>query len=225
METLSKKTIAIIGGTGKEGKGLAYRWGKAGHHVLIGSRTIEKAQTAASEVAEMPGVSSINIERMENKVAADEAEIVVLTIPFAHHVEMLETLKDVLVGKILIDVTVPLVPPRVSMVQMPDEGSAAMQAQAIVGDDVDVVAAFQNVSFENLLMDGEPECDILVCGKTKEARLTVLSLIKDAGLTGWDAGYLENAVVVEGLTSVLIGLNKKYGVKSAGIRITGIPRE
>ncbi|MBN2046950.1 MAG: NADPH-dependent F420 reductase [Anaerolineaceae bacterium] len=216
--------IAILGGTGKEGQGLAYRWAKAGYSVIIGSRKSEKALAAVEELRQLCAGESVSLDGKENADAAAEGDIVVLTVPFGVHQAMLEEMKPFLKGKILIDVTVPLVPPRVSKVQMPEEGSAAQQAQAILGDDTVVVAAFQNVSFENLLKDGEPECDILVCGKKRDAREQVLGLVKDAGLTGWDAGYLENAVVVEGLTSVLIGLNKKYGTTSAGIRLTGLPR-
>ncbi|NSW51746.1 MAG: NADPH-dependent F420 reductase [Anaerolineae bacterium] len=225
MTETCKRTIAIIGGTGKEGKGLAYRWGKAGHRILIGSRDAVKAMQTVSELRGKPGLHDADLEGYENFAAAESAEIVVLTVPYAVHVDTLDYLRPALQGKILIDVTVPLVPPKVSMVQMPREGSAAMQAQGLLGDGVTVVAAFQNVSFEHLMTDVVPECDILVCGRTREARECVLSLISDAGLVGWDAGYLENSVVVEGLTSVLIGLNRKYGVKSAGIQITGIPRE
>ncbi|MHB8112071.1 MAG: Rossmann-fold NAD(P)-binding domain-containing protein [Bellilinea sp.] len=106
---------------------------------------------------------------------------------------------------------------------MPPEGSAAQQAQAILGDDVQVVSAFQNISYEHLIHDDEVACDVLVCGP-KEAREKVIGLVKDAGLVGWSGGVIENSVVVEGLTSVLIGLNKQFGVQDAGIRITGLPR-
>jgi len=218
------KKIAIIGGTGKEGKGLAFRWAKAGYEVLIGSRNIEKAEKAVLELKELFGGEEIRINGMENWQAIEAADIAVLTVPYKFHRNVLESFKNQLKGKILIDVTVPLVPPKVTKVQMPEEGSAAQQAQKILGDDSVVVAAFQSISFENLLKDGQPECDILVCGKKRNARLAVLKLVKDAGLIGWDAGYLENAVVVEGMTSILIGLNKKHGTKSAGIRITGIER-
>ena len=156
--------------------------------------------------------------------AARGAEIVILTVPYAAHTQTLESVKDALKGKILIDVTVPLVPPRVSKVQMPPAGSAAQEAQQILGDDVQVVAAFQNISYEHLLNDETVECDVLVCGGNKNARNEVLKLVAAAGLTGWDAGPIENSVVVEGLTSVLIGINKQYGVPSAGIKITGVQR-
>ncbi len=217
-------TISIIGGTGKEGKGLAFRWYRAGYDVVIGSRTIEKAEVAISEVKALVQNSSGSLKAAANDDAAKAGDVIVLTVPFQFHIEMVEFLKPFIEGKILVDVTVPLVPPKVSMVQMPSEGSAAQQAQKILGDTADVVAAFQNISFENLLSDEIPACDILVCGRKKVSRGIVLELIQNAGMVGWDAGYLENSVVVEGMTSILIGLNKKYNVKSSGIQITGIPR-
>lgn len=216
------KTISIIGGTGKEGKGLAYRWAKAGYQIIIGSRSNEKAEAAAAAVRELlDGVGMV--VGKENAAAAQEGDIVVLTVPFAAHVSMLEYLKPYLQGKTLIDVTVPLVPPKVTRVQMPPAGSAGLEAQQVLGEGVAVVTAFQNISYENLLEGEDVDCDILVCGSSKEARETVLALVKEAGLIGWDAGPLENSVVVEGLTSILIGINKRYGVTSSGIRITGVP--
>ncbi len=221
----SVHTIGIIGGTGKEGKGLAYRWAKAGYKVLIGSRAIEKAIGAAAEINELLDASAQGVMGIENHLAAQQADLVVLTVPFGVHREMLELLKPHLQGKILIDVTVPLVPPRVTRAQMPPAGSASLEAQQIVGEGVQVVAAFQNISYEHLLHEDEITCDVLVCGSSKNARGVVLELVKAAGLVGWDAGPLENSMVVEGMTSILIGLNKQYGVQSAGIRITGISRE
>lgn len=222
-ETMEIKKIAILGGTGKEGKGLAYRWAKAGHTILIGSRSVEKAAAAAEEIQAL-FAKPVNVIGKTNPDAAQEADLVVLTIPFPAHKTMVESIKSYVQGKIVVDVCVPLVPPKVTKVQMPPAGSASLEAQEILGEDVNVVAAFQNISYENLLKDEEVECDILVCGKGKESRLVVLSLIQDADLVGWDAGPLENSVVVEGLTSILIGLNKQFGVLSSGIRITGVPR-
>jgi NADPH-dependent F420 reductase len=215
------QSIAIIGGTGKEGKGLAYRWAKAGYKMIIGSRSSEKAVAAADEINHIL-LTNAAVVGCENTEAARRADIVVLTVPYAAHVATLETIRSELVGKILIDVTVPLVPPKVARVQMPPAGSAAQEAQAVVGPEVQVVSAFQNISYEHLLHDESVECDVLVCGGNKAARSTVLSLVCAAGLTGWDAGPIENSVVVEGLTSVLIGINKQFGVLSAGIRITGV---
>jgi 8-hydroxy-5-deazaflavin:NADPH oxidoreductase len=213
-------TVAVLGGTGKEGKGLAYRWAKAGYPVLIGSRTPEKAVTASGEVMELLDGSG-SVVGMSNQEAAQHAHIVVLTVPYAAHRDTLESVKDALKGKLLIDVTVPLVPPRVTRVQMPPAGSAAQEAQAIVGEGVEVVAAFQNISHEHLLGEGDVECDVLVTGTSKEARREAIKLVEAAGLIGWDAGPIENSVVVEGLTSVLIHINKQYGSTHSGIKITG----
>ena len=222
--TTTGKTIALIGGTGKEGKGLAYRWLKAGYKVIIGSRQEEKAAAAAGEVRTLLN-KPVDVTGLTNAEAAAQADLVVLTVPFSAHSATLEALKAYLAGKVLIDVTVPLVPPRVTRVQMPPAGSAAQEAQAILGADTQVVAAFQNVSYEKLLGDEEVACDVLVCGGNKLARAQVLELVAAAGLTGYDAGPIENSVVAEGLTSVLIGINKQFGVQSAGIKITGINRD
>ncbi|NWF65492.1 MAG: NADPH-dependent F420 reductase [Chloroflexi bacterium] len=216
-------SIAVLGGTGKEGKGLAYRWAHAGYHVFIGSRSEEKAITAAKEVTEMLG-DGVSLAGMSNLQAAKEANVVVLTVPYAAHRETLESVKDALQGKILVDVTVPLVPPRVATVQMPAAGSAAQEARQILGEGVEVCAAFQNISHEHLLGGEDVECDVLVTGTSKEARTEIIKLVEAAGLRGWDAGPIENSVVVEGLTSVLIGINKKYGSTHAGIKITGISK-
>lgn len=214
-------TIGIIGGTGREGRGLGYRWAKAGHKIIIGSRSEEKALAAVEELkVRLRGKGEVSGTTNDKAVLA--CDIAVLTVPFAAHRSTLEGLKEELQGKILIDVVVPLVPPKVTRVQMPKEGSAAQQAQAILGDDVKVVAAFQTISFELLLADKEIECDVLVAGGDQAAREVVIGLAEDIGLKAWDAGVIQNAVVVEGLTSILIGLNLKYKVPSSGIRITGI---
>lgn len=213
-------TVAVLGGTGKEGKGLAYRWAKAGYKVLIGSRTPEKAVSAAAEIIErMDGTGSV--VGMSNLEAARQANIVVLTVPYAAHRDTLESVKDEIKGKLFIDVTVPLVPPKVTKVQMPPAGSAAQEAKEILGEEVEVASAFQNISHEHLLGNEDVECDVLVTGTSKSARQETLKLVEAAGLTGWDAGPIENSVVVEGLTSVLININKQYGSTYAGIKITG----
>jgi hypothetical protein len=214
-------TIGVLGGTGKEGKGLVYRWAKAGYHVLIGSRTPEKARAIAVELTGLLGGKAA-IEGTTNLTAAQRADIVALTVPYTFHRETLEMVKDALKGKILIDVTVPLVPSRVTKVQMPPAGSAAQEAREILGEGVQVTSAFQNISYRQLLQGERVECDVLVSGTSKKARSETLKLVVAAGLTGWDAGPIENSVVVEGLTSVLIGINKQYGSTSAGIQIIGV---
>ncbi|NLE83123.1 MAG: NADPH-dependent F420 reductase [Chloroflexi bacterium] len=217
-----KNTLGIIGGTGKEGSGLAYRWALAGHKVIIGSRNEEKALQAVAALRERIGDQKVELSGSTNAEAVNACDIAVLTVPFSAHASTLEGLKAELQGKLLIDVCVPLMPPKVTKVQMPPEGSAALQAKAILGPDVQVVDAFQTISFEHLLSGEEIDCDVLVAGGNKAARETVISLAEDIGLKAWDAGVIENTVVVEGLTSILIGLNLKYKVPSAGIRITGI---
>lgn len=214
-------TIAILGGTGKEGKGLAYRWARAGYKLLIGSRSLEKAVKAAEEVSMMLG-GQASIVGLENQDAAKAADIIVLTVPYAAHRATLESVKEYVQGKLFIDVTVPIVPPKVSTVQMPEAGSAAQESRQILGDGVEVCAAFQNISHELLLEGNDVECDVLVTGTSKGARAETITLVNAAGMAAWDAGPIENSVVVEGLTNVLIGINKKYGSTHAGIKITGI---
>lgn len=214
-------TIAVLGGTGKEGKGLAYRLSKAGYRVAIGSRSPEKAIHTASEIVQLLDGSSSTVG-MSNLDAAKQADIILLTVPYSSHRETLESVRDALKGKILVDVTVPLLPPKVNKVNMPSAGSAAQEAKQILGDEVEIAAAFQNISHEYLLQDTDAGCDVLVTGTSKETRDQVLRLVGAAGLTGWDAGPIENSVVIEGLTSVLININRRYGSTHAGIKITGV---
>jgi NADPH-dependent F420 reductase len=217
-------TIAVLGGTGKEGKGLAYRWAKAGYRVLIGSRSSEKAVTVASEIMQLlEGTSSV--VGTTNQEAAKQSNIIVLTVPYAAHRETLESVKDLLKGKLFIDVTVPLVPPKITKVQLPPAGSAAQEAAEILGEDVQVTAAFQNISHTHLMEEDAVDCDVLVTGTSKEARSEVLKLVEAAGLNGWDAGPIENSVVAEALGSVLIYINKAYGSKNAGIRVSSVNKE
>jgi len=216
------KKIAIIGGTGKEGKGLAYKWSQADYEILIGSRTLEKAQIAADLINQMVGKN--NVTGLTNSDAVREADICVLTVPFSAHKDMLHQMKEDLKNKLLIDVTVPLVPPKLSVFQPPNAGSALLEAVEILDESTEVVDAFQNISYENLLSDQEISCDILVCGSKKEIRKLIIGLIESAGMTAWDAGPKENSVVVEGMTSILFGINKQHNTKSAGIKVTGVIR-
>lgn len=213
--------IAIIGGTGRQGRGLAYRWAQVGHEILIGSRKVESALAAVEELRERLNGEG-KLSGMTNAEAVEAGDIAVLTVPFEHMRSTLEELKDLLQGKLLINVCVPLVPPKVTRVQMPPEGSGALMAQAILGDNARVVDAFQNVSFEHLLSGEAIDTDVLVAGYDKAARELVIELSEDIGIKAWDAGVIQNTMVVEGLTSILIGLNIQHKVPSSGIRITGI---
>lgn len=220
---MSQIKIAVLGGTGKEGSGLALRWAAAGYDVTLGSRELEKAQRAAAELNTMLGQDIVR--GMTNRDAATQADVVVVTVPYAAHAATIESVKDVAQGKVLVDVTVPLDPQNVRRVKMPAAGSASVEAQQLLGEGVKVVAAFQNISAEHLRsLDHEIECDVLVCGNDKDAKQQVIELAQAARIQAWDAGPIENAMVVEGLTSVLINLNIKHKVKAAGIRITGVER-
>jgi NADPH-dependent F420 reductase len=216
------KTVAVLGGTGNEGPGLARLWAQSGaYQVIIGSRQAEKAERVAQELNEQLGQPLIR--GTTNEEAAKAADICVLTVPYSAHEPTLSGLREVLQGKILVDVTVPLKPPRVSHVYIPPGGSAGQEAQAILGEGVRVVSAFQNISATHLAEgEGHIECDVLVCGNDKEAKAEGIALAEAAGMRGIDAGPLQNAVVVEGLTAVLIGINIRHKVKGAGIKITGI---
>ena len=219
-----KQTIAILGGTGDLGTGLARRWSQAGYPVIIGSRTLGKAVDAAeqlSAIAKARGSDAISVAAMTNEDAANAADIVVMTVPFSHQLSTLESVKGALSGKVLVDVTVPLVPPKVARVQLPEEGSAAVRAQDFLGDDVQVVSAFQNVAAHHLKEGSELPCDVLVCGNKKEARQQVVELVEAAGMRGIHAGSIANSAATEALTSLLIFINKQYQCHS-GIRITGI---
>lgn len=212
-------TIAILGGTGDLGTGLAIRWSKAGHKIIIGSRTLEKAQAAVEALAKIS--PDTPAEPMENGDAAAAGDIVVLTVPAAHQISTLEGVKAQLQGKILIDVTVPLVPPKVGTVQLPPEGSAGKRAQDALGDDVMVVTAFQNIAAHLLQEDVEIECDVLVAGNKKAARDKVIELTEQAGMRGYHAGPIENSAAAEALTSILIQINRKHDISHSGIRIVG----
>ena len=213
--TGDRPVIAVIGGSGAEGSGLAFRWVRAGYRVIVGSRTAERARAAADE---------IGAEGMANADAVAVCDIAVLTVPFAAQRETLEALRAPLQGKILVDVTVPLRPPKVMRVRMPAEGSAARIAQDILGEGVRVVSAFQNVSAHHLRDPAHAiDCDVLVTGDTPAAREQVAALAEAIGLRAIEAGPLDNAAAAEALTSLLIWINKRYRSAGSGIRITGLP--
>lgn len=212
--------VAVIGGSGALGGGLALRWARAGVPLIIGSRTADRAAAAAEQLkAAVPGA---RVEGLANLDAARAAALVVLTVPFGHQAATLAEIRPALAGKVLVDATVPLVPPRVARVQLPAEGCAALRAQQLLGDEVTVVSAFQNVSAESLQGEAPLDCDVLVSGNKAEAREQVVALARRAGLRAWHAGSLENAAAAEALTSVLIFMNKRYGGVHTGIRITGL---
>jgi len=212
---MNKKLISLLGGTGDLGTGLATRLLKAGYKVIIGSRTLDKAQQAERSLGK-------NTKGLLNKDAALQGEVVILTVPFAHQRGILEECKTELKGKLFIDTTVPLMPPKVATAQLPSEGSAAEIAQNILGDDMKVVSAFQNISAELLQSDKEIDCDVLVCGNKKEWRQEVIDLVNTLGMKGWHAGMLPNSAAVEAMTSVLISINKHHAISHSGIKVTGL---
>jgi NADPH-dependent F420 reductase len=221
-----KHTIAVLGGSGQEGGALALRWAAAGHRVVIGSRTAQKAAAAAEAIkrALAQRSASANISGAGNKDAVGAADIVVLTVPYSAQRATVEEMRGALTGKILIDATVPLVPPKVARVQLPAEGSAVAAMQRLLGADVRVVSAFQNVSAHHLReLDHAVDCDVLVCGDDVGAREIVIGLAADIGLRAFHAGPIVNSAAAEALTSILIAINTRYKVPGAGIRITGVP--
>ncbi len=213
--------IAILGGTGPEGKGLAFRWAAAGHEVFIGSRKAEKGERIAAELKEM--LAQGNIQGSDNLTAAEASEVLVLAVPYAAQAPTLEGLKPALAGKVLITVVAPLGQPVARAWQPPSGMSAAEEAQQQLGEGVRVVAAFQNISAHHLMdLDHVIDCDVLVCGAKKADKQIAIDLCAEAGMRGVNAGSLQNARVVEGMTAVLIGINIRNKIKNAGIRITGI---
>ena len=215
-----RPTIAVIGGTGDLGSALASRWAAAGYPILLGSRSKEKAEAAAREMNANHG-SAVSGE--DNRTAAAKADIVVVAVPYANHDTILNEIKPAVTGKIVVDAVVPLVPPKVSVVQLPPDGSAALSAQRLLAG-ARVQSAFHNVSASKLKSGGLVDCDVLVFGDDKEARAIVIELANAAGTRGIDGGPLANSAAAEALTSVLIGINRRYKVDGgAGIRITGLP--
>lgn len=212
--------IAVIGGTGKEGRGLAVRWAAAGHDVVIGSRDGERAAAAAVELSTIAGRT---LEGGDNLTALERAEVVLLSVPYSAHAETLRGLKAAIGSRIVIDITVPLQPPTVSQVHLPPGQSAALEAHAILGPNVKVVAALHHVSSTQLIDPKKNiDCDVLVCADDAAAKATVLKLIGDLGLRGLDAGALRNSIALESLTPVLLALNKRYKSSGAGIRFTNL---
>ena len=222
----TRPVIAVIGGTGSQGSGLAMRWAKAGYPVVIGSRDRNRAEQSAIEIAAAAPRNDNwgSVRGTDNLSAAAECEIAVLAVPHANQLNTLKPIANALKGKILIDVTAPLKPPKVSTVQLPEAGSAVIESQKMLGENVTVVAAFQNIAAQHLAdPDHEIDCDVLVCANKKSAREIAITLANDAGMTAWHAGPLANAAAAEAMTSVLIFINRAHKIPGSGLRITGIP--
>jgi 8-hydroxy-5-deazaflavin:NADPH oxidoreductase len=227
---MSNQRIAIIGGTGDQGKGLALRWAKKGFEILIGSRDRERARAAAAEARAMlkaSGADNVNLDGATNADAAATAQIIVLTVPFAAHISTLKEIRGKIeVGSLIVDVTVPLEPAvggKPTRILGVWAGSAAQQCRELAPEGVQVVSAFQNVGAEALAdLDREVECDVIVCGDDKEAKQRLRPLV--AAIPGCryiDGGPLANSRTVEAITALLIGFNIRYKTHT-GLRITGI---
>jgi 8-hydroxy-5-deazaflavin:NADPH oxidoreductase len=214
MPLMSDGAVAVIGGTGKLGAAIARRLAKAGRRVIIGSRSAQSAARVAAELG-------FGLTGLANADAAKEASIVIVSVPFAAQESTLAEILPHVAGKIVVDTTVPLVPPKVMRVQLPPEGSAAQRAQKLLGPYVTVVSAFHNVAAHKLATDQEIDCDVLVFSDDKGARAKVVALVEQTGLRGIQGGALANSAATEALTSVLIFINKTYRVDGAGVLITG----
>lgn len=217
-------TLSILGGTGKEGTGLALRWAHAHYAVIIGSRDRARAEAAAEAINERLGRDGV-VHGMTNVEAAAAGDIAVLSVPYAAHRATLESVKDALNGKILIDVSVPLDPEHRRRVRLPAGGSAGAEAQELLGDGVKVVSAFQNISFNHLHDLNTPvECDVIITGNDAEAKQQVIALAEAIGTRAFDGGRIENAVAAESLVATLLNISARHKLANAGIRITGTSR-
>lgn len=213
-----RPVIGVIGGTGNLGMALARRWAKAGYRVIIGSRDGGRAAQAAGLLSRQTGAA---LTGEVNRAAAQAADVVVVAVPYASHEAILKDIAPAVSGKIVVDTTVPLIPPRVARVQLPTAGSAAVAGRAVLGDDVIVVSAFHNVAAHKLASDDAVACDVLVFGDSRQARARVIGLVEALGLRGIHGGSLSNSAAAEALTSVLIFINRAYGVDGAGILLSG----
>lgn len=219
MQDLPKKpTIAVIGGTGELGSGLVRLWSAAGYPIVIGSRSKEKATAAARDIGKA------NVRGDDNRGAARAGDIVVLSVPFSNHDAIVEEIRLDVAGKIVVDAVVPLVPPKVSVVQLPAAGSPALVAQRTFGPETRMIAALHSVGAKKLQTGEKADCDVLVFGDDAAAKELVIGLAGVVATRGIDGGALANSVAAEALTSVLIAINRRYKIAGAGIRITGIPQ-
>lgn len=213
--------IGIVGGTGREGRGLAVRWAQAGHDVFIGSRDAARGKAKAAEFAEEFGAT---LAGGDNVQACEHGELIVVTVPYSAHAPTFQSIASTVGDKIVVDITVPLQPPKVRSVHLPEGQAAALEARATLPEGARLVAALHHISSDHLSDPNHSfDCDVLVCGDDKEARASVIGLIGDLGLRGVDAGVLRNAIALESLTPVLLHINRRYKSVGSGIRITGIP--
>jgi len=211
------KSIGILGGSGALGSGLSYRLGKAGYQIVVGSRNPGMASEKINEINQRLKQEKISIE--SNYLAAEKSDLVILAVPFSNHSALVEEIAPVVQKKIVVDTTVPLVPPKVARVQLPEFGSVAKKTQELLGNDVRVVSAFHNVAAALLIGDNLIKGEVLVFGNNKDARENIIGLIQKIGMKGWHAGSIDNSVVAESMTSVLIFMNKFYKMEGAGINI------
>ena len=215
--TSKSRVIGIFGVTGALGSALSKKWSKAGHQIIIGSRNADKAISVAEEInAEIENDNVTGSDLMET---AKNCAIGVLAVPYFSHSETLNQIKPFLSGKILVDTTVPLSKP-VTKVNLPKNGSAALEAQMLLGEEVHVVSALQNIGSHLVGSEEKIDAEVLVCGNSNDAVDEVITLIGDLGLQCWHAGSIENSAAAEALTSVLISINQKHKLKSSGIKIT-----
>ena len=221
--TTQSPILDIIGGTGKEGNALAFRFAQAGVNVIIGSRDATKGDLAAREMNARLGAT--NVIGASNREAAAKADIVLLSVPYAGMQPILEDVRDAVQNKIVINIASSLDPERKSRAKPPAAGSVTAEVQQFFGDTAKVVCAFQNISPEKLgLVEEKIDTDVIVCGGDKAAREMVIELIQKIGIDAFDGGVLANAVAVEAMTAVLIAVNIKYKTRGAGIRLVGVPR-
>ena len=214
--------IGILGGTGKEGAGLAQRWALAGHQVIIGSRDAERARTKAAELSALAGGATIT--GMANIDAATATPVIVLTLPASGLAATLVPLKDACRGKVVISTVVPLTFGGGRLFTPPPQGSSAEEAQELLGAEARVVAAFHHIAAHELAAtEHDIECDLLLCGGDAEAKKIVTELGQSMGLRALDVGALTNAGAIEGITAVLATINRRYKLKNSGIKITGLP--
>jgi 8-hydroxy-5-deazaflavin:NADPH oxidoreductase len=216
------RKIAIVGGSGALGRGLALRLATAGHTVTLGSRDPERAAVVAADLTSTLKGKVVNATDYRSAVGG--SEIIFLTVPYAAQRDSARTIQEFLGGKILVDTTVPLMPPKVGTVQLPEGGSAVAAIQEMLGDDVRVVSAFQNISAKHLgELDHKIDCDVLVCGNDLAASEIVIALCTDIGMRGIYAGPVRNSAAMEAMTSLLITINRRHKITDSGVRITGIP--